>query len=140
MWKRGGVRALCCFFVRADLVSMPDVCGKNEKPDLTAADRQELRAIVSAFKALKQGLKVKTFACTSQNAVQIQIWTALIAMLVLRYLQMKSTSDWSLSNLVALLRQQLSVYRDLWTWLDNPFQPPPPLVAAEQLSLRVQRG
>ena len=89
------------------------------------------------FKALKQGLKVKTFVGTSENAVQIQIWTALIAMLVLKYLQLKSTFGWSLSNLVALLRQQLFVYRDLWTWLNDPFQAPPPLVAAEQLSLNL---
>jgi hypothetical protein len=78
---------------------------------------------------------VKTFVGTSENAVQIQIWTALIAMLVLKYLQMRSTFDWSLSNLIALLRQQLSVYRDLWTWLNNPYRAPPPLVAAEQLTL-----
>ena len=87
------------------------------------------------FKALKQGLKVKTFVGTSQNAVQIQIWTALIAMLVLKYLQMRSTFDWSLSNMIALLRQQLSVYRDMWTWLNNPYQAPPPLVAAVQMTL-----
>lgn len=87
------------------------------------------------FKALKRGLKVKTFVGTSENAVQIQIWTALIAMLVLKYLQLKSTFGWSLSNLVALLRQQLFVYRDLWTWLNDPFQAPPPLMVAEQLAL-----
>jgi hypothetical protein len=89
------------------------------------------------FKALKQGLKVKTFVGTSENAVQIQIWTALIAMLVLKYLQLKSTFAWSLSNLVALLRQQLFVYRDLWSWMNDPFQAPPPLVAAEQLTLNL---
>jgi len=78
---------------------------------------------------------VKTFVGTSENTVQIQIWTALIAMLVLKYLQMRSTFDWSLSNMIALLRQQLSVYRELWTWLNNPYQAPPQLVAAEQLTL-----
>jgi hypothetical protein len=87
------------------------------------------------FKALKQGLKVKTFIGTSENAVQIQIWTALIAMLVLKYLQLKSTFGWSLSNLIALLRQQLFVHRDLWSWLNDPYHAPPPLVAAEQLTL-----
>ncbi|HEY6306451.1 MAG TPA: IS4 family transposase [Candidatus Angelobacter sp.] len=76
------------------------------------------------FKALKQGLKVKTFVGTSENAVQIQIWTALIAMLILKYLQLKSTFGWSLSNLVALLRQQLFVHRDLMQWIDDPFQGP----------------
>ena len=76
------------------------------------------------FKSLKQLLKIKTFIGTSENAVHIQIWTALIAMLVVRYLRLRSTFGWSLSNLVALLRQQLFVHRPLWTWLNDPFQPP----------------
>jgi hypothetical protein len=39
---------------------------------------------------------------------------------------------------VALLRQQLFVYRDLWTWLDDPFQPPPiPAALPEQLALQL---
>lgn len=76
------------------------------------------------FKSLKQLLKIKTFVGTSQNAVHIQIWTALIAMLVVRYLRLRATFGWSLSNLVALLRQQLFVHRPLWTWLNDPFQPP----------------
>jgi hypothetical protein len=79
------------------------------------------------FKAIKQNLKIKTFLGTSANAVQTQIWTALIAMLVLRYLQLKSTFGWSLSNLVALLRHQLFVYRDLDAWLNSPFEAPPAL-------------
>jgi len=79
------------------------------------------------FKALKQSLKVKTFVGTSENAVQTQIWNALIAMLLVKYLLLKSTFAWSLSNLVALLRQQLFVYRDLMSWLNDPFQPPPAL-------------
>ena len=79
------------------------------------------------FKAIKQNLKIKTFLGTSANAVHTQIWTALIAMLVLRYLQLKSTFGWSLSNLAALLRHQLFVYRDLFTWLNDPFAAPPAL-------------
>ena len=79
------------------------------------------------FKALKQSLRVKTFVGTSANALKTQIWTALIAMLLLKYLQLKARFGWSLSNLVALLRQQLFVYRDLWAWLDAPYQPPPAL-------------
>jgi Transposase DDE domain/Domain of unknown function (DUF4372) len=65
------------------------------------------------FKALKQNLRVKTFVGSSANALQTQIWTALIAMLLIKYLQLRATFGWSLSNLVALLRQQLFVYRDL---------------------------
>ena len=90
------------------------------------------------FKALKQNLKVKTFVGTSANALKIQIWTALIAMLLIKYLLLRSTFGWSLSNLVALLRQQLFVYRDLWIWLNDPFQPPPILTELpEQLTLQL---
>ena len=73
------------------------------------------------FKALKQNLKIKTFVGTSENAVRIQIWTALITLLILRFLQLKSKWGWSLSNPVALLRMNLFKHRDLWTWLDDPF-------------------
>lgn len=79
------------------------------------------------FKALKQHLRVKTFVGTTANALHVQIWTALIALLVLKYLQLKARFGWSLSNLVALLRMNLLVYRDLWAWLDDPFTGPPPL-------------
>ena len=72
---------------------------------------------------------------TTANAVLVQIWTARIAMLLVRWLRMRSTFGWSLSNLVALLRQQLFVYRDLMTWLNHPFESPPELYAAEQLAL-----
>ena len=87
------------------------------------------------FKALKQSLRVKTFVGTSENGVQTQIWTALIAMLVVKYLQLRSTFGWSLSNLVALLRQQLFVYRDLFTWLNDPFHAPPALAGIEEQQL-----
>ncbi len=73
------------------------------------------------FKALKQNLKVKTFVGTTENALYIQIWTALVAMLLIKYLQFKSKFGWSLSNLVALLRWNLFTYRDLWEWIDSPF-------------------
>ena len=76
------------------------------------------------FKALKQNLKIKTFVGTSPNAVKIQVWTALIAILILRYLKLKSKFSWSLSNLVALLRMNLFTYRNLWAWLNQPFGTP----------------
>ncbi len=107
-----------------------------------AAIYKDRWAIEAFFKALKQSLRIKTFVGTSENAVLIQIWTALIAMLVVKFLQLKSTFGWSLSTLVALLRQQLFVYRDLWNWINQPFQAPPALEdgAAEQLQLFAQGG
>jgi hypothetical protein len=77
------------------------------------------------FKALKQNLKIKTFVGTSANAVRIQIWTALIAILLLKILQFKSTFGWALSNLVALLRWNLFTYRNLWEWINRPYDTPP---------------
>jgi hypothetical protein len=84
------------------------------------------------FKAIKQNLRIKTFVGTSANALKIQVWTALIAILIVRYLQLRSRFGWSLSNLVALLRMNLFTYRDLWAWIHEPFQteiwqPPPQL-------------
>jgi hypothetical protein len=87
------------------------------------------------FKALKQRLKVKTFVGTSENAVKTQIWTALIAMLLLKFLQLKSSYNWSLSNLAAMLRFNLLTYRDLWAWLDAPFSVPVMEPLVTQLSL-----
>lgn len=78
------------------------------------------------FRAIKQNLRVKTFVGTSENALQTQIWTALIAMLILRYLMLRSTFGWSLSNFVAMLRHHLFSHRDLFAWLNDPFQGPPP--------------
>ena len=88
--------------------------------------------IESFFKSMKQLLRVKTFVGTSANALKIQMWTALIAMLILKFLQWRARFGWSLSNLVALLRYQLFVYRDLYEWLDEPFQPPPALAPLEE--------
>ena len=83
------------------------------------------------FKAIKQNLRIKTFVGTTENALYIQIWTALIAMLLIKFFQLKSKFDWSLSNLVAFLRWNLFSYKDLWGWLNRPFdiipEVPPPV-------------
>jgi transposase len=103
-------------------------------PTTIAAIYKERWQIELFFKALKQNLKVKTFVGTSSNAVHIQIWTALIAMALLKYLQFRATLAWSLSNLVALLRWNLITYRDLWKWIDQPFETPPEGPPDPQLS------
>jgi len=88
------------------------------------------------FKTIKQNLKIKTFVGTTPNAVMTQIWTALIAILILKYLKFRSTFSWSLSNLVALLRYNLFTYRDLWEWINKPFETLPIVPDVEQLFLR----
>jgi hypothetical protein len=96
-----------------------------------AAIYRERWQIELFFKALKQNLKIKTFVGTSANAVRIQIWTALIAILLLKILQFKSTFGWALSNLVALLRWNLFTYRNLWQWINRPYDTPPESVLSQ---------
>jgi IS4 transposase len=89
------------------------------------------------FKLIKQNLKIKSFIGGSANAVWTQIWTAMIAMLLIRFLQLKSQAVWSFSNLAYFLRMNLLVYRDLWDWLNDPFttpSPPPEAPLPPQLS------
>jgi len=87
------------------------------------------------FKALKQNLKVRSFVGTSENALLIQIWTALIAMLLLKWLHHLSKAGWSLSNLATMLRLNLFTYRDLLEWLNDPYNTPPLQPIAVQLEL-----
>ena len=91
-----------------------------------AAAYKDRWEIENFFRFLKQNLKIKSFLSTSPNAVWTQIWTAVIAMLLLRYIQLKSKVKWGFSNLLYFLRMNLFVYRDLWDWLQHPFAPPDP--------------
>jgi hypothetical protein len=100
-----------------------------------AAIYKERWQIELLFKALKQNLRVKTFVGTTANALKTQIWTALIALLAVKFLQLQAKFPWSLSRLIALLRQQLFVYRNLWAWIESPFEPPLPLTIQDSPQL-----
>ena len=83
------------------------------------------------FKHLKQLFRVKTFVGTTSNAVRIQMWCSMIAMLLFRYLKNKAEYRWHLSNLVTFLRINLFVKIDLWKWINKPVMEkanPPPLM------------
>jgi len=82
------------------------------------------------FREIKQLLHIKSFIGTSQNAVMIQIWTALITILILKALKAMAKFNWYLSNLVAFIRLNLFVKIDLQQWIDKPFEEyydPPPI-------------
>jgi hypothetical protein len=100
-------------------------------PTTIAAIYKDRWQIELFFKALKQSMKIKTFVGTSPNALKTQIWTALLAMLLLKMLKARSRFAWSLSNLVAMLRFNLFSYRDLLDWLNAPYEPPPVLESAQ---------
>lgn len=85
------------------------------------------------FKHLKQLFRVKTFVGTSANAVRIQMWCSMIAILLINYLKSKAKYKWHLSNLITFLRTNLFVKIDLWKWVHKPVYerhnlPPPNLL------------
>jgi hypothetical protein len=90
-------------------------------------------SIESFFKEIKTHLKIKLFVGTSINAVLVQIWTALITILILKSLQWAAKHTWHLSNLIAFIRLNLFVKINLQNRLDKTFlddaenQKPPPL-------------
>ncbi|WP_134088320.1 IS4 family transposase [Olivibacter sp. XZL3] len=87
------------------------------------------------FKHIKQNLKIKSFVGTSENAVKIQLWTALIAVLLLKFLKEKARYKWHLSNLVSFIRLNLFVKIGLKKWLDNPFYEQKQIIQMAQLKL-----
>lgn len=76
------------------------------------------------FKHLKQLFRIKTFVGTSPNAVRIQMWTSMIAILLFKYLKNKAKYKWNLSNLVSFLRINLYAKIELYKWLNNPLHKP----------------
>jgi len=77
--------------------------------------------IETFFRTVKQNLKIKSFIGTSENAVLIQIWSALITILLLSVLKTKASYKWHMSNMVVFIRLNLFVKIDLFQWLDHPF-------------------
>ena len=136
----------CPCFLRRIVVWDP----KNEREIVLISNHQVFGATTIAdiykerwqielfFKALKQNLAVRSFVGTSENALRIQIWTALIAMLLLKWLHHLSKAGWSLSNLAAMLRLNLFTYRELMDWLDDPFHTPPHVPLPVQLELELR--
>lgn len=92
----------------------------------TIADLYKARWDVEIFfRNLKQNFHIKSFVGTSPNAVEIQIWTALITVLLFAVLKQQAAYKWHFSNLVASLRLNTFTKIDLSLWINAPFTPPP---------------
>jgi hypothetical protein len=78
--------------------------------------------IESFFKHIKSHLRIKSFVGTSENAVRIQLWTALITILLLKAMKQIARYEWHLSNLITFLRMNLFVKIDLYEYLNHPFK------------------
>ncbi|WP_132843051.1 transposase [Sphingobacterium sp. JUb20] len=89
-----------------------------EQNNIIYKERWEIETF---FKHLKQRLKVTSFVGTSENAVYIHIWTALIGILLFKYIHKRAKYGCNLSNLVNFIRLNIFVKIDLWKWADDPF-------------------
>jgi len=72
------------------------------------------------FKQLKQNFPLKYFLGDNENAIEIQIWTAMLANLLITLVKSKVQRKWAFSNLVSVIRQQLMNYINIYSFLEDP--------------------
>jgi hypothetical protein len=72
------------------------------------------------FKKLKQNFPLKYFLGDNQNAIEIQIWCALICLLLMEVVRKQLKRRWAFSNMVSLVRFHLMAYVHLSNFLNNP--------------------
>ena len=102
------------------LTNLPDL------PALAVADLYRQRwQIETFFRWIKQNLKIKSFYGTSENAVLIQIWTAMIAYLLLLWLKLRSWAGWSVLELTRLVQNLIMERCNLWALLCPRTSDPP---------------
>lgn len=72
------------------------------------------------FKQLKQNFPLKYFLGDNENAIELQIWAAMLANLLLTLLKSRVKRTWAFSNLVSIIRQQLMNYINVYRFLEDP--------------------
>lgn len=71
------------------------------------------------FKKIKQNFPLQYFYGESQNAVQIQIWCTLIALLLITYMKRRLKKKWGFSSLISLLQKHLFTYAKFTDFFNN---------------------
>lgn len=98
-------------FLTNDLQSVPE----------NIADLYKKRwKIEMLFKRLKQNMPLRYFLGDNKNAIEIQIWCALIADLLLQVVMNQIKRKWAFSNVVSIVRLHLFNYLNLFSFLENP--------------------
>ena len=73
------------------------------------------------FKRLKQNFPLKYFLGDNVNAIEIQIWTAMIANLIMTVIKSKlQKTKIAYSTIISLIKSQLMYYVNLFKLLNNP--------------------
>jgi len=89
-------------------------------PDQVADIYKHRWQIETMFKRLKQNFPLKYFLGDNQNAIEIQVWSALIIQLIMLVIQRKIKRKWAYSNMVSVMRFHLMTYINLFKFLENP--------------------
>ena len=72
------------------------------------------------FKQLKQNFPLKYFLGDNENAIEIQLWSAMLANLLITLIRSRVKRKWAFSNLVSIIRQQLMNYINIYRFLEDP--------------------
>jgi len=72
------------------------------------------------FKQVKQNFPLKYFLGDNENAIIIQIWSVMLANLLLTILKSKIQRKWAFSNMVSVVRQHLMSYINAYSFFEDP--------------------
>jgi hypothetical protein len=74
------------------------------------------------FKRIKQHFQLHFFLGDNENAIRIQLWSTLIADLLIRVIRDKADKKrkWSVANLTGLIRLHMGTYINLYEFLKHP--------------------
>ena len=97
------------------------ICNNFELPaEKIALIYRQRWQIELLFKQLKQNFPLKYFLGDNENAIEIQIWAAMLANLLITLVKSKVKRAWAFSNMVSLIRNQLMNYVDIFRFLEDP--------------------
>ena len=72
------------------------------------------------FKQLKQNFPLKYFLGDNVNAIEIQIWAAMLSNFLISLIKSKVKRKWAFSNMVSMIRQQLMDYINIYRFMEAP--------------------
>ncbi|RFM26734.1 IS4 family transposase [Deminuibacter soli] len=114
------------FFDAVNKQELRFITNNFELDALTIAEIYRQRwQIELLFKRIKQNFQLHFFLGDNENAIQIQLWSTLIADLLIKIIKDKAArlqkaKRWSMANLAGLIRLHLATYIDLLHFLINP--------------------
>jgi hypothetical protein len=116
--KNGRIQTLrlrrIAFWVEKENRTYEFITNNFELPAQVIADIYKFRwQIELFFKRLKQNFPLQYFVGDNQNAIEIQIWCSLIALLLLTVIHNQNKAKMAFSNLATLIRIHLAGYISL---------------------------